>query len=101
MRIRSDYSSGSKMKRSLGILKAAYEDYLAGALFDVRRLIEAELFDDFLDQAEHLSSAGYYQVGAVVPGCVLEDGLRKLCTQNQIAIPAKPKLDSMNAELAG
>ena len=30
-----DYSDGSKMKRSLGILKAAYQDYLADALFNV------------------------------------------------------------------
>ncbi|WP_457767150.1 hypothetical protein [Cyanobium sp. ULC065] len=31
---------------------------------------------------------------------MLEDGLRKLCDENGITLPQKPKLDAMNAELA-
>ena len=83
-----------------GILKAAKDDYKEGFLFDVRVLIQAEVFDDFLDQAEYLLDAGYYQPAAVVAGAVLEDGLRKLCQRNNISIPQNPKLDSMNSELA-
>lgn len=30
----------------------------------------------------------------------MEDALRKLCTKNNIVLSAKPKLDSMNSELA-
>ena len=33
-------------------------------------------------------------------GSVLEDSLRKLCTKHEIALPTKPKLDIMNADLA-
>jgi hypothetical protein len=44
--------------------------------------------------------AGYYQPAAVVAVCVLEDGLRKLCAGANVGLPAKPKLDAMNAELA-
>jgi HEPN domain-containing protein len=86
--------------RAQGILKAARDDYKNGQLFEVRRLVEAELFDDFLEQAEHLLKLGYYQPAAVVAGCVLEDGLRRLCQRNGIALPEAPKLDKMNADLA-
>lgn len=85
---------------ALGVFKAAKDDYENGYLFDVRQLIEAEVFDDFLEQAVHLFSAGYHQPAAVIAGSVLEDGLRKLCQKNGITLPDRPKLDQMNADLA-
>jgi hypothetical protein len=90
----------SPVKQALGALKAARNDYEYGYLFDARTLIEAEVFDDFLEQAKHLIEAGYYQPAAVVIGSVLEDGLRRLCTKHEMSLPAKAKLDTMNAELA-
>ena len=36
----------------------------------------------------------------MVAGCVLEDCLRRLCGKHELALPARPKLDSMNADLA-
>lgn len=94
------YISYSPVCRAQGVLKAAKDDYDNEQLFDVRRLIEAEVFDDFMEQSEHLLNSGYYQPAAVIAGCVLEDGLRKLCEKSGIALLAKPKLDSMNAELS-
>ena len=52
---------------ALGILQAAKEDYEKELLFDVRTLIEAEVFSDFLEQAEYLLRAGYYGPAAVRP----------------------------------
>ena len=89
----------SRFKEALGILKAAKEDYESGYLFDTRVLIQAEVFDDFLEQAEQLFANGYHGPAAMVAGAVLEDGLRELCVQNNIPLPAKPKLDAMNADL--
>ena len=90
----------SRASQALGTLKAAANDYEQEFLFDTRTLIEAEVFDDFLDQGAHLLDSGYYQPAAVVIGSVLEDGLRKLCKRNEIELSDKPKLDSMNASLA-
>lgn len=90
----------SPVSRALGVLRAARDDYEQGHLFDTRTLIEAEVFDDFLEQGEHLLDSGYYQPAAVVVGSVLEDGLRKLCAKHEIPVSAKPKLDTMNADLA-
>lgn len=88
------------LNHALGTLQAAQDDYHHGFLFEVRNLITADVFDDFLSQAQHLLDAGYPAPAAVVAGSVLEDGLRKLCQRRNIALPEKPKLDVMNADLA-
>ncbi len=90
----------SRASQALGTLRAALDDYEQGFLFDTRTLIEAEVFDDFLEQSEYLLGSGYYQPAAVVIGSVLEDGLWKLCVKHEVPLSVKPKLDTMNAELA-
>jgi hypothetical protein len=90
----------SDMVRALGVIKAAWNDYSKGYLLDVKTLVRAEVFDDILEQAEQLFDQGYNQPAAVLAGCVLEDTLRKMCDLKGISLPPKPKLDTMNAELA-
>jgi HEPN domain-containing protein len=85
---------------AFSILRAAKTDFQNDYLFNTRTLIEAEVFDDFLEQAEQLFEKGYYQPAAVIAGCVLEDGLRKLCDKKGIAISPKATIDPMNVELA-
>lgn len=85
---------------ALIILETAKEDYESGDLVEFRTLIEAEVFDEFLEQAEELFKKGYYQAAAVIAGCVLEDGLRKLCDRNSITLPAKATIEPINVELA-
>jgi hypothetical protein len=87
------------VSKALGILKASKDDYEHGLLFNVRTLIQAEVFDDFLEQAEYLLESGFYQSSAVIAGSILEDGLRKLCVKNEIPLQSRPKMDTMNAEL--
>lgn len=82
------------------ILKAAYENYKGGFLFDLSKRIQAETFDDFLEQAEYLLSDGFIGVAIVTAGAVLEDTLRKMCEANRISITDKPKLNRMNDDLA-
>jgi hypothetical protein len=95
-----NFHNYSPVVQALGVVRAAQDDYEQEFLFDTRVLIEAEVFDEFLEQAEHLLNSGYHQPAAVVIGSVLEDGLRKLCGRHDIALAAKPKLDGMNSELA-
>ena len=90
----------SLVTQALGSLKAAKDDYEQGFLFETRILIEAEVFDEFLEQAEYLLGSGYFQPAAVVIGSVLEDGLRKLCARHGIPLSTKPKIDTMNVNLA-
>jgi len=93
----ADYTPALK---GLGVLKAAKDDYENGHLFETRALIEAEVFDDFLEQAEHLLTNGYYGPAAVLAGSILEDGLRKLCQRKDVSLPTKATLDPMNVQLA-
>ncbi|MDW8338862.1 MAG: DUF4145 domain-containing protein [Thermoleophilia bacterium] len=90
----------SPVRNALGVLRAAHDDFEQGQLFDLRRLIEADVFVSFLEQSEHLLEAGYYQAAAVLAGGVLEDSLRKLCESAGITLASRPKLDSMNIDLA-
>lgn len=95
-----DYSSRSSIHQAVEVLKAAKDDYENGYLFNTRVLIEAEVFDDFLEQAEHLLKQGYYQAAAVIAGSALEDCLRKLCVQKSVTLPPKATINPMNDGLA-
>ena len=88
------------VEQGVATLKAAKDDYENGYLFNVREVVEAEVFDDFLEQAQQLFDKGYHAPAAVVAGCVLEDGLKKLCAKNGITLPPKATMNPANDELA-
>jgi hypothetical protein len=70
----------------LGILRAVREDIESGYLSDLRQLVSAEVFGDFLDIADHLNAEGYYHAAASLAGAVLEDSLRRaLRARGQLA----------------
>lgn len=83
-----------------GLLQAAQRDYSEGMIFNIRNIIRAELFDDFLSQAEYLLSEGFILPAASLAGAVLEDSLRKLCDKYQIEYPEKTKINNLNSSLA-
>lgn len=83
-----------------GTLRALRADYAADRLQSFQELIHADLFSDFLEMAEHFLESGYKDPAAVMAGGVLEEHLRKLCSKHRISLPDKPKLDTMNADLA-
>jgi hypothetical protein len=89
-----------KGNQLLGQLEALTEAYSANQLQSVREMIHADMFSDFLEMAEYLLEEGYHHPAAVIAGSVLEEHLRKLCARFGVALPAKPKLDAMNADLA-
>jgi hypothetical protein len=96
-----NYSSWSgnlnNFLRTQAVFGAAKEDFEGGYLASVRNLVQAEVFDNELEQAKELLSSGYHPAAAVVAGVVLETTLRQLCTARGIQIA---KLDKMNADLA-
>ncbi len=96
----SPYPNWPKVDQAFGVLLAAKDDFESESLYSLKKLVEADLFHEFLEQSEHLLNAGYFQPAAVIAGCVLEDGLRKLCVANGVTLPDHPKLDWMNSELA-
>lgn len=95
-------SKGSSyhMPGCLGVLESTYEDFKSGLLEDTKAMITAEVFTDFIEQAEYLLNEGYKLPAAVLMRGVLEDSLRTLCKKAQIVLSDKPKLEWMNTELA-
>ena len=83
--------------RLKAVFEAAREDFEGGYCESVKSLVQAELFDNELDQARQLLSNGYHSAAAVIAGVVLETTLRQLCVEN--SLPTS-KLDKMNADLA-
>ncbi len=80
-------NSPLSVMQGLAVIRAAKDDYEQDMLFDTRVVIAAEVFDDFLEQADHLHNQGYHQAAAIIAGAVLEDGLRKLCDRKGMAQP--------------
>jgi hypothetical protein len=81
-RTTSHYFSDSE--RAIAILSAVRSELDGGWLFEVKNLAAAELFADFLEQAEHLLAQGYKDAAAVMIGSVLEEHIRQLCLRHSI-----------------
>ena len=58
-------------------------------------IISAEVFDDFLAMGEHLLAEGYKDPAASLTGAVLEDGLRRIARNNEIAVTDRDNLLSL------
>jgi hypothetical protein len=84
------------LQRMNAVFMAAKEDFECGYLTSVRSLVQAEVFDSELEQAEELVKSGYVVAAAVIAGVVLETALRELCDRSSISYG---KLDKMNADL--
>ena len=91
-----------------GILQAVKTEIESGWLFQIKDLISAEIFSDFLQMGEYLLNEGYKDAAAVMVGSVLEEHLRQLCDKNTILTTEtdssgfqKPKkADLLNSELS-
>ncbi len=96
--VREGYEAEVEM--GIGILQAVKEDISEGYLTDIKTLISAEIFSDFLEMAEHLLENGYKDPAASLCGAVLENGLRKIATKKGIKVKSKDDLNSLNDKCA-
>ena len=94
------HSVYSDSKEGVAILRAAREDIAGGYLQKVQKLVFADVFNDFLEMAEYLLDNGYKDPAASLIGAVLEDGLRRICVSNGIALRAREDISSLNQKLA-
>jgi hypothetical protein len=97
----------SDCEAAISILEAIRAEVAGGWLFNIKALVTAEVFADFLSMAEHLLETGYKDPAAVMIGSVLEEHLRQLCLARQMNVDeekdgrtAPKKADRLNADLA-
>jgi len=88
------------VEQGLGILRAAGDDIRGGYLQKVETLVSAGVFSDFLEMAEHLLDNDYKDPAASLVGAVLEDGLRRICRNNNITVKNDDNISSLNQKLA-
>lgn len=104
----TDVYNGYQIDLGVKILERIKVSIEKGWFNDLKNLISAEIFSDFLEMAKYLLSEGYKDPAAVIIGSVLEEHLRALCTSSNIDVVfsdrkgnLKPKkADSMNNDLA-
>ena len=93
-------SNNRSVKSGIGILKAVGEDLEDGCLTDIRTLVSAEVFTDFLAMVEHLLEHGYKDPAASLCGAVLEEGLRRIATNRGVSLRTRDDLSALNHKLA-
>jgi hypothetical protein len=92
-------TSNDLLERMGTVFFAAKEDFERGMFDDIRRLVRADLLDDFLSQTEELHVSGFNEASVSLGGAVLEDTLRKLCDKHSITRPTKTTIDGLNVLL--
>lgn len=85
------------LKQLSAVFLAAKEDFEGGYLNSLRNLVQAEVFNNELEQAEELFDREYATAAAVIAGVVLETALRDLCSISGIE---HGSINKMNDDLA-
>lgn len=95
----SPRSALPKFQQQLAILQAA-ERRFESSLFDIRRLLQADLFDSEIDTARELLKNGYLRAAGAVAGVVLEKHLGEVCAAHRVMIKKKkPGISDYNETL--
>ncbi len=87
-------------EEGVAVLRAAKDDIEGGHLQKVETLVSASVFSDFLEMAEHLLDNGYKDPAASLIGAVLENGLRRICSNNDLPVKSDDNIGSLNRKLA-
>lgn len=96
-----DGSKDYSIEEGLGILRAVKGEIEFGPLPRIEGLISGEIFEDFLDMAEHLLEHDYVEVVPSLVGAVLEDALRRIAKAHDIPVkPDSDNISSLNNKLA-
>jgi hypothetical protein len=88
-----------KFEQQMKILKAA-ERRFESSLFEIRQLLQADLFDSEIDTARELLKNGYNRAAGAVAGVVLEKHLQQVSVNRNVTVKAKnPTISDYNEAL--
>jgi hypothetical protein len=86
------------LEQQVNIVKALKRRF-ESSLFDIRSLVQADLFDNELDAAEELNRKGFQRGAGAVAGVVLEEHLAAVSRQHGINVPKNPSISELNDAL--
>jgi hypothetical protein len=83
-------------RQQLAILKAVNARF-ESSLFDIRQLVQADLFDSELDAARELAKNKFSRAAGAVAGVVLEKHLQQVCANHDVTVSKKaPGISDLN-----
>jgi len=82
--------------QQLGILKSAKQRF-ESSLFDIKQVLQADLFDSELEAAKELNKKGFMRGAGAVAGVVLEKHLAQICANHNVNVTKKnPGINDYN-----
>lgn len=85
-----------KFNTQLKILKSVKVKF-ESSLFDIKQLLQADLFDSEIDSSKELLKNGYLRASGVIAGVVLEAHLSQVCNNHNIIINKRnPTINDFN-----
>lgn len=89
----------SLFSNQLNILKSVKKRF-ESSLFDIKAVLQADLFDSELDAATELNSKGFMRGAGAIAGVVLENHLLQICSNHRIRMSKKnPTISDYNDTL--
>ncbi len=89
----------ARILQQFAILKAAKARF-ESSLFDIRQLLQADLFDSEIDAASHLLKNKFGRAAGALAGVVLERHLGEVCSSHQVVLQKKnPAISDYNDAL--
>ncbi|MFT8334680.1 hypothetical protein [Acetobacter orientalis] len=84
------------LRQQIAILIAA-ERRFKSSLFEIKQLVQADLFDSEIDAARELLKNKFFRAAGAIAGVVLEKHLRQVCEDHEIKIVKKhPGISDLN-----
>ncbi len=88
-----------KFQQQMKILKAA-ERKFESSLFEIKQLLQADIFDSEIDTARELLKNGYIRAAGAVTAVVLEKHLQQVSASHNVTVKAKnPSISDYNEVL--
>ncbi|MFZ3382417.1 MAG: hypothetical protein WA144_00680 [Candidatus Methanoperedens sp.] len=88
-----------RFRQQLNIIKAINKRF-ESSLFDIRQLVQADLFDSELEAAKELNTKGFLRGAGAIAGVVLEKHLLQVCDNHRVKITKKdPSISDYNDKL--
>lgn len=88
-----------RFRQQLNIIKAINKRF-ESSLFDIRQLVQADLFDSELEAAKELKTKGFLRGAGAIAGVVLEKHLSQVCDNHGAKITKKnPSISDYNDKL--
>ena len=93
------YAAIPRFRQQLNIIKAINKRF-ESSLFDIRQLVQADLFDSELEAAKELNTKGFLRGAGAIAGVVLEKHLLQVCDNHGVKITKKnPSISDYNDKL--